>query len=297
MLRSNRGQDLTAVAAAWRRSRARARRAAALALCCAAACETPPVAWGEPHRSAMPESGAQLPPGAVAAVTAAGEVDAAPDPATPLPPDAVGRQCVSSVRLTHGVAASGAPETYAAWWSVRPDSSALLLAARSDDAGRSWAQTFAVDSVDRSARGCARPAPAVTADSVTGYVHVVYFMEAPEGPGLFFSHLMDPRAQFEPATVIVYGERPSAASVASRGDTVAVVYETPNGTRPRIELALSYSSGHLFERRALPVSDGNAVATAPTVTLDGQRLAVGWVERPAAGEGRAALVVRTGRLR
>ena len=273
----------------------RARRAAALALCCAAAaCETPPVAWDEPHRSPVPTSGAALPPGAVAA--AAGEVDADAGLATPLPPDSAGHQCVGSVRLTRGVSASGAPETYAAWWSVRPDSSALLLVARSDDAGRSWARTYAVDSLDRGARGCARPAPALSADSVTGYVHVVYFMEAPEGPGLFFSHLMDPRARFEPASVIVYGERPSAASVASRGDTVAVAYETPNGTRPRIELALSYSSGHLFERRALAVSDGNGLATAPTVTRAGRRLAVGWVERPAVGDGPATLVVRTGAL-
>jgi hypothetical protein len=253
------------------------------------------VAWGEARRAGAPPA-AGLPYAGVVAVTAAGEVGAALDSVPVLPPDDAGRQCTGSVRLAHGVTASGAPETYAAWWSVRPDSSALLLVARSEDGGRSWMRTVTVDSLDRGVRGCARPAPAIAADSVNGYVHVVYFMDAPEGPGLFFSHLMDPRAQFEPAGVIVYGERPAAASIASRGDTVVVAYETPNGARPRVELALSYSSGHLFDRRSVAVSDGNAAASAPSVALDGRRVAVAWVERPPVGDAPASLVVRTGVL-
>jgi hypothetical protein len=281
-------QDLERLgAAAWC-----GRRALLSVITCAAlaSCEQPPIAWQEVRPLPAAAGAPRLALGATAAAPAPSAGMAGEGMAT-LPPDSAGRQCPGSVRVATG------EYTYATWWSVRPDSSALLLAARSDDGGRSWARILPVDTLDRSVRGCARPAPSIAADSVNGYVHVVYFMEAPEGAGIFFSHLMDPRALFEPPAVIVYGERPSAVSVATRGDTVAVAYETPNGARPRVELALSYTAGHLFEHRSVAVSDGNGIAESPSVVLGGQRLTVAWVERPAAGDGPATVVARTGALR
>ena len=280
------------------------------AMLCAvlAGCERPAVAWEEPQRhtaaagAADSLSGPALSGGAEVAdvaVLAAGDGGRrAPPPANDAtaPPDAAGRRCEASLRLAWSADATGRPQTYAAWWAVRPDSSALLVAARSDDGGATWARTLAVDTLDRSGRGCARPAPALAADSVNGFVHVVYFMEAPEGPGVFYAHLMDPRAEFEPAAVVMYGERPSAASVASRGDTVVVAYENPNGDRPRVELALSYTGGHRFDRRGILASSPNSAAEAPSVALDGRRLAVAWVERHAAPSSPPTVVVRRGEL-
>jgi len=280
------------------------------ALCAAlAGCERAAVAWEEPHRHGPSAGAAAIPSSAalpevaavaeVAATAAGGTNHRGPLLAGDViaPPDTGGRRCDASLRLARGADATGRGQTYAAWWAVRPDSSALLLAARSDDGGSTWARTLAVDTLDRSGRGCARPAPAVSTDSVNGYVHVVYFMEAPEGPGVFYAHLMDPRAAFEPAAVVMYGERPSAVSVASRGDTVVVAYENPNGDRPRVELALSYSAGHRFDRRGILASSPNTGAEAPSVALDGRRLAVAWVERSATPGSPPTVVVRRGELK
>lgn len=203
------------------------------------------------------------------------------------------RRCPASVRFAVGMRG----DRFAAWWAVRPDSSAVLLAAYSSDSGRTWAASSAVDTLDRGVRGCARPSPALAADLVNGYVHVAYFLDAPEGPGLFYSHLMDPRARFEPPSVLVYGERPVAASVASAGDTVAVAYEDPNRPRPQIELALSRTAGHLFEERHIDVSGDDVAARAPRVAVGAGRVAVMWIEGAGDAEQRpGAVVVRVGRV-
>src|SRR5689334_19386020 len=120
--------------------------AATLAL---AACEAPPIEWRDARRGAM-----------------------APDSAAAPAPEG---SCVGSAR----VAAARGAERYAAWWRARDDSSAVNLVARSTDGGASWGAPVVVDSLDRGVRACGRPAPAIAADSVNGYVHVVYFLEAP----------------------------------------------------------------------------------------------------------------------
>ena len=80
---------------------------------------------------------------------------------------------------------------YAAWWMPRADSSALLVVARSDDGGHAWREPEVADSTDHGRTGCTRLPPYVTADTANGYVHVVYFMVAAEGAGIFFTHSMD----------------------------------------------------------------------------------------------------------
>lgn len=243
-----------------------------LAAVALAACDAPPIEWQEPRRGGE---------AAAAAADSAGRgVDAS--------------ACAGSER----VAAARGAERYAVWWRPRADSSVVLLLARSTDGGATWGGPVVVDSVDRGVRACARPAPALAADAVNGYVHVVYFLDAPEGSGLFYAHRMDPRAPFEPPAAIVYGERPVAAAVASRGDTVVVAYEDPNRPRPQIELALSRTGGHLFEERHLDVSPDDVAARAPRVTLgDGGRVMVAWLESAGDDGAGGARVSREGRIR
>ncbi len=199
----------------------------------------------------------------------------------------------------------------AVWWAQRPDRSAALYLSRTADGGRTWTAPLAVDTLDRSEAGCDRPAPSVAVDSANGYLHVAYSMRAPEGPGVFYAHQMDPRGPFERPQAIVYGERPAATSVASAGDQVVVAYEDPNtGGRPFVSLALSRTAGHSWAER-VPVSAGNVAAERPVVALRGAGdVVLGWVERSAPRElattedPRAAVaplpsgvVVRVGRLR
>ena len=198
--------------------------------------------------------------------------------------------CAGSVRL----AAVGG-QLFAAWWSPRGDSTALLLASVSGDAGRTWRGPSRVDSTDHGATGCSRSAPSIAADSASGYVHVTYAMQATEGPGLFFAHSMDGGATFHSPVPILYGERLGVTSVASSGDHVAVAFEDPGSRTPRIGLALSATMGHIFEHRVMPVSDDNNAATQPLVAVRGHRLAVAWRERLAAG-GPIVLRIRTGSL-
>jgi hypothetical protein len=185
---------------------------------------------------------------------------------------------------------------WSAWWQIRSDSSAVLMSEQRDSAGVA-VRRVTIDSVDTALLGCARPAPAIAVDSVNGYVHVGYYMVAPEGPGVFYAHLMDMRAShFERPLAIVYGEKPARIAVASRGDTVAVAYEDPNSELGRIAMSLSFTAGHLFEQtaRLIPVSTGSQQASAPQIVrLAGAQLWVGWTEDSQSGR---AFLLRRARL-
>ncbi|HEX2719285.1 MAG TPA: hypothetical protein VHM67_16580 [Gemmatimonadaceae bacterium] len=197
--------------------------------------------------------------------------------------------CPGSVR----VAASGTSgtERYATWWSPRADSTSWLVAARSVDGGKSWEVAQAIDTLDMITRGCERPAPAIAADSIAGYVHVAYSMRAPEGVGVFFSHSMDRGRLFHSPVPIMYGERLTETAIAALGDTVAIAFVDPNMRVPRVGLAFSRTMGHVFEDR-LDVPGGRGTASRPQVALASGSVAVAWIERDPTGAARA--VVRPG---
>jgi hypothetical protein len=177
------------------------------------------------------------------------------------------------------------PDVYGAWWEVRDDSSAVLMVGRSTDGGRGWSIAQPGDTLDRSRRGCARPAPAIAADSAINYVDIAYFMEAREGPGVFFTHSMDARhlgtgdGIFHAPVPVIYGTTPARVSVSVAGDRVAVAYEDPNAERPMVGLALSRTMGHIFEQRFL-ISLPTLPAHDPTVALRGDSVITQWWERP-----------------
>lgn len=195
---------------------------------------------------------------------------------------------------TRRAARAPGEEAYASWFSVQPDSSVHLLVARSDDAGATWNPAVVADSTDVGRAGCDRPVPYIAADSLNNYVHVVYYLDAREGAGLFFTHTMERGALFHEPVPIVYGDRPSQAAVASRGDTVVVAYEDPNSRMPRLGLALSRVQGHIFEHR-IQASDETGEATLPRVALRGQRIAVAWIAAQRGG-GQARTAIRLGTL-
>ena len=186
---------------------------------------------------------------------------------------------------------------YAAWWRARPDSGAVLLAARTADDGRHWSAPAPVDTTDVGVAGCRRAPPALAADSASGYVHVAFALTGREGPGLFFAHSMDGGATFHAPVPIFYGDRLGRASVAADGDHVVVAFEDPNSRTPRVGLALSRTMGHIFEERILPVSDDNGAATRPLAALRGRRLSVAWERRPPSDSTAALVAIRSGTLR
>ena len=196
--------------------------------------------------------------------------------------DAPGAPCSASMRT----AMLGDSALVATWWAVRPDSTAVLVGKRGvvlrepDGSARvAWERTLAVDTVDRGAHGCARPAPAITFEPKTGYVHVSYALDAPEGTGIFFAHSMDAGRLWHSPVSIVYGPRLGRSAIAARGDTVAIAYEDPNGVDPQVALALSVTAGHIFEEKSIVVSSGTFAASAPTVAIDSMGVTVAWRER------------------
>ena len=203
--------------------------------------------------------------------------------------------CPGSLQL----ARASATELYGLWWSPRPGGGVNLLSSRSEDGGVTWGAPVPVDTADRGYRGCSRPPPAVTADSTTGYVHVVYYVEGTDGPGLFFSHSMEGGALYHEPVPVVYGKGPVTGAVAADGNTVVVAYEDPNAQRPRVGLQISRTMGHLFEERIPVVSSGNSASSEPRVAVRGRTVAVAWVERPtgSSGEVDGVKVVRVGELR
>jgi len=184
---------------------------------------------------------------------------------------------------------------FAVWWAPRADSNATLVVARSTDGGHTWGAAAVADSADRGRSGCRRTPPSIEVDPLNGYVHVVYFMVAAEGPGVFCAHSMEGGTMFHAPVPVVYGDRVSAASVASWGDTVVVAYEDPNASVPQVWLAISRSVGHIFEQRA-SVSSSSASAARPSVVLRGDRIAVAWRET-GRGDTTATEVLKTGTLR
>ena len=188
------------------------------------------------------------------------------------------RLCPGTVRFAFGADSL----VYAAWWTKRPDSSAILRVARSIDGGKRWEAAVSADERDRSVRGCSRPPPAIAYDADSGYLHLTYYLEPPEGSGIFYEHLM--KGMFHAPLVIVYGERPVVAAVSAAGDTVVVAYEDPNRRTPQVMLAISYTAGHLFETR-VSASGDDVDARAPDVRVKGGRVTVGWYETGVRGEG------------
>ena len=180
--------------------------------------------------------------------------------------------CIQSIRT-----ARSGREIFRVWWSSRSDSSVVLSMQRSGDQGRSWNSPVEVESRDRGRRGCKRPPPGIFFDPApgSGYVHLVYFIEASDGAGVFFAHSMDNGGMFHSPVPVVYGNAPSVASVAGNGDSVVVVFEDPNSVTARIGIVLSHSTGHIFDQRS-QVTPDDVHAIAPWVALDHRRITVWW---------------------
>lgn len=244
-------------------------------------CSSAPVDWSS-IRGAPPGDGRL-------AVDPAGRVTTA-EPHAPPPTVPAATVCPGSMRF----AWLDATHVYAAWWSPRPDSSAVVQADYSADGGATWRGVVPVDTLDRSGDGCRRAAPGIAASG--DYVHVVYGLRAPEGAGVFFSHSMDRGALFHAPVIITYADQPGAAAVAASGDTIVVAYQDPNQTPPQIGLAVSHTMGHTFDART-PVSSGTVIATDPEVALAGTTVVVGWRERPPGDSAAAVRMLRVGRLR
>jgi hypothetical protein len=114
----------------------------------------------------------------------------------------------------------------------------------------------------------------------------------------------DSQAMFHAPEAIVYGEGPAEASLAAHGDTVVVAYQDPNGTVPRVALAISTTAGHTFPFR-VDASNSDVSAWQPLVAVDGATVAVAWRESAAFSDrgpdrnprGSGRNVVRVGRIR
>jgi hypothetical protein len=191
--------------------------------------------------------------------------------------------CIGSIRT-----GGNASVLFRVWWSSRSDSNVVLWMQRSGDQARTWQAPVEVESRDRGRRGCDRPAPGIFYDPSSGYVHLVYFIEASDGAGVFFAHSMDQGGMFHSPVPVVYGNSPSSASVAAHGDSVVVVFEDPNSTRPTIGIVVSHVTGHIFDQRG-QVTPDDVLAIAPWVALDHNRIRVWW-KTPDDSVGRAERV-------
>lgn len=247
-----------------------------------AACSGAPLTWDP----AVTAAGAAL-PGRLRLDS--GDVHFSTDTTALVPPSIAGA-CPASARVAPG-GASGT-ERYVAWWAPRADSSAALLSARSTDGGRSWSAPEPVDTADHRPTGCNRPAPAIAADSSSGYVHVAYSMRDAQGAGIFFSHSMDRGKMFHWPVTITYGEHLTDVAIAVRGDTVAIAYIEPSSDHPQLGLALSHTMGHIFEDRLTVPSSSDA--SDPAVAIAPGRIGVAWIHHVPGGA--TSLVTRIARF-
>lgn len=217
---------------------------------CTTACQQAPVNWSSVEYSNFPS-----------------EPNEFPRPSQSMPDV---EACPGSMRI-----ATAGKAQYAVWWVANADSSVDLMSARSISG--KWEAPVVADSTDKGVRGCGRPAPAIAADSQSGYVHYAYFAEPKIGAGVFFEHSMDQAKTFHSPVAIIYGRNPSRVSIDAKGDRVAVAFEDPNSSRPVVSLALSKTMGHIFEHR-LQASGDNGNARQPVVRIEGDSVRVWWSE-------------------
>ncbi len=251
-----------------------------LAIVCIGACDAPPVEWTDPKSIPSIRDGRLI-----IDTGGARYVDA---PAA-LSISAPGI-CPSSVR-----SARAGDKTRTVWWGLRADSSAVLYLAETSDSGRTWSKPVSVDTADVGAIGCTRPAPSVAA--VGDDLHVAYSMKASEGTGVFFAHFLG--SMVHAPVAVIYGDRLVRTAIAAEGNRVAVAYEQPNGSRRRVDVALSSTQGHIFETHTTASRDIDE-AVDPAVALAGSRIAVSWTSPPAEGStapgDTVSRVVRVGRI-
>lgn len=246
------------------------------------ACDQEPIEWKDPAELPGRDTVGRLSidsSGHSRLVTAAEPVAVVPEiPGTAL--------CSGSARTVKGTV-----HVFAAWWGMRRDSGATLFVAEGKGSPTLWDKPLAVDTTDESSAGCDRPPPSVTA--VGDDVFIAYSLHAPEGRGVFFAHTMGGMVH-EPVPV-VYGERVVATAIAAEGDRVVVAYEEPNGSRRRIDVAISETQGHTFDWH-VPASRDVDVARTPDIALAGTELAVSWMAT-GHSDSTASRVVRLGRLK
>ena len=205
---------------------------------------------------------------------------------TKLRPPVTPGQCTASVQVWRDEAGVA----YAAWWALRPDSTADIVASATTDGG-SWSAPARLDTADAGRVGCNRPPPAIAGDGDN--LQVVYAMRAREGPGIFLAHSMDRARTFHSPVAVVYGEKLGLASVSAAGNFVIVAYEDPNTTPTRISIALSTTMAHLFEYREV-ISPEDVAASRPLVYTDGKRVELSWSR---AGSDSTRRIVRRGTVR
>jgi len=249
-----------------------------------AGCGPEPVAWSDPKSIASPSPSPEAP--SRLSVDTAGGARFVPDTVRPATTPSAAGLCAATLRT-----AQGQSRLFAAWWSVRADSSAALYVTSSADGGRAWGRATAVDTTDVSTNGCTRPAPAIT--TVGDDVYVAYSMAAPEGKGVFFAHSMG--SMLHAPVPVIYGERLVEAGIAADANRVVVAYEEPNGSRPQIDVAISTTQGHLFDWHAI-ASRPVDVASSPAVAIAGRELAVSWLNAQTDANAPPNRVVRVGRL-
>jgi hypothetical protein len=214
------------------------------------ACDTARVRWDEPHGAPGDTTGAMtLGDNEGIVYSTLGQFVT--------PTDA--GMCPRSV-----ASASEKGRQYSAWLRLRPDSTAMVVAAAWD--GARWTTPAIVDSLDTGHFGCARPKPSVTVSEADGYVHVAYSLKAPEGYGVFFSHSMDGGRSFHAPMIVVYGDRLSSTAIAAHGSRVAIAYEVPSGPAQRIDVALSSTQGHSFDARE-PGTPDEMAAIHPRIAI------------------------------
>jgi hypothetical protein len=254
-------------------------------LSCAAGCSGDDVAWTDPLT--LSSAGAD---GHVV-VDSKGRARLLPDTSVSVVPEQDRRACPGSVRIARQDDGTLA----AVWWSVRDDSSSLLLAAVSPDGGTSWRPALRVDTADVSIAGCNRPPAAIAASG--GFLHLAYAMRGAEGVGVFYAHSMNAGKSYEAPVTILYGDRLTRTAIAAERATVAIAYEDPSGSTPQVGLALSRDWGHIFGDR-IRGSTGVGPATDPQVAVTGREVAVSWIVSSGGGDSdaRPTRIVRVGRL-
>jgi hypothetical protein len=242
------------------------------------ACDPGPVEWRETRElGSGPPSSSRL----VIEDHAMARFESEETPAVPPPAGA----CPGSVTYARMAGA----EWHRAWWQPIADGRAALFTARSPDAGASWDAPVLVDSSDRAPTGCQRLPPALAADSLTHFVHAVFYMRAPNGEGVWYAHSMDDGATWHSQYGLIYGDDAARADVAAEGELVVVGYEHPNAAEKRVGLAISRDGGHTFLPRLI-VSSGSGAAYAPRVGARRPGLGVAWREGNGAWLSRVGVV-------
>ena len=169
---------------------------------------------------------------------------------------------------------------YLAWRTVLPGNVRVIVVARSEDHGATWAKPVPVQRDNWVFDGCPHAGPSMQVDSA-GTVHIAWWTGKQGSAGTFYAKSTDKGATFGEPVALGTAEFSAPAHVQlalGAEGTVVAVWDDGTVKTPKVVMRVSHDNGASFAPASLVSAEGQA-ATFPVLALSGKDLTIAWSEQ------------------